>query len=110
MKEKINKNDIDAQVQLCLNEVTLTIVVKKDLSAEDGNFKNFGRFEISTGSLNNEECFWDGIEWFFKIGKKEFKEEYKQELKEKGFNWREVYKIIKILLKRARELNLITED
>lgn len=103
MKEKIN-----TCIQLYLNEVELNISVKKDLSCQDGVLKNFGYIKVSTGQIGKEDCFWDNLDFFINCGKKEFKEECKKELQEKGFNHKEIYKTIKQLLKRAKKLNILT--
>ena len=75
---------------------------------EDETLHNFGYFEISGGNIGEKPIFWDGIEWTLKVGKKEFKKEFSKELKEKGLDWKEAYKKVKILLKRAKKLNLIS--
>ena len=104
MKEKIN-----TCIQLYLNEVELNISVKEDLSCQDGVLKNWGYIEVSTGQTEKENCFWDNLDFFINCGKKEFKEECKKELQEKGFeDWKDIYKKVKTLLKRAKKLNLIS--
>ena len=103
MKEKIN-----TCIQLYLNEVELNISVKEDLSCQDGVLKNYGYIQVSTGSIGEKECFWDNLDFFLNCGKKEFKQDCKKELQQKGFNYKEVYKTIKQLLKRAKKLNILT--
>ena len=106
MKEQ---DSIQAYVQLYLNDVELNISVTDKLKAHDGNLKNFGFFEISDGGIDTKPIFWDGIEWTIKVGKKEFKKEMKKQLDKRNYNWKEVYHDVKALLKKAKELNLITE-
>lgn len=105
--KKTQRGNIHTNVQFYLDEVELNISVKDDLSCQDGRLRNFGYITVSTG---NEDCFLDGIDFFLNCRKKEFKEECKTELQEKGFkDWKKIYKTIKTLLKRAKKLNLITE-
>ena len=105
MKDKIN-----TYIQFYLDEVELYVSVNEDLSGhkEDEPLHNFGYFEITTGNIGEKPIFWDGIEWTFEVGKKEFKKEFSKELKEKGLDWKETYKKVKTLLKRAKKLNLIS--
>lgn len=110
MKDKIKKDDVQTYIQFYLDEVELNISVKDDLTGHKENkpLYNFGYFEISGGNIGEKPIFWDGIEWTLKVGKKEFKKEFSKELKEKGLDWKEAYKKVKILLKRAKKLNLIS--
>lgn len=110
MKDKIKKDDVQTYIQFYLDEVELNISVKDDLSGhkEGEPLHNFGYFEISGGNIGEKPIFWDGIEWTLKVGKKEFKKEFKQELQEKNLNWKDIYKKVKTLLKRAKKLNLIS--
>ena len=104
----MKESNIQTYVQFYLEYVELNIAVKNDLSKQDSNLKNFGYIQITNGSLEDKPLFWDNLNFFISGGKKEFKKECKPELKEKGYNWRKTYKQIKILLKQAEELNLIT--
>ena len=93
MKDKINTN-----IQLYLDEVELNISVKDDLTGHKENepLHNFGYIQVSTGHIDNKDCFWDNVFFFVSAGKKEFKEECKKELREKGFeDWKETYKKLK---------------
>ena len=111
MKDKIKKDNVQTYIQFYLDEVELNISVKDDLSGHKENdpLRNFGHFQVSTGHKDNEDCFWDNISFFISAGKKEFKEECKKELQQKGFkDWKETYKKVKTLLKRAKKLNLIS--
>lgn len=110
MKEKIKKDDVQTYIQFYLDEVELNVSVNEDLSGykENEPLHSFGYIQVSTGHINNEDCFWDNVLFFISAGKKEFKEECKKELKEKGLDWKDIYKKIKILLKRAEKLNLIS--
>lgn len=108
---KIKKDDINTYIQFYLDEVELNISVKDDLTGHKENepLHNFAYIQISTGYKDKEDCFWDNVDFFILAGKKEFKEECKEELKQKGFeDWKTIYKKIKSLLKRAKKLNLIT--
>jgi len=105
-----NKDDIQTYIQFYLDEVELNISVKADLTGHKENepLHNFGFFEITNGGIEEKPIFWDGVDWTLKVGKKEFKANFKKELEEKGLNWRETYKAVKTLLKRAKKLNLIS--
>jgi len=110
-KHKINKDDIRTYIGFYLDEVELNISVKDDLTGykEDETLHNFGHIQVSTGHINNEDCSWDNLSFFISAGKKEFKEECKKELQQKGFeDWKDIYKKVKTLLKRAKKLNLLT--
>lgn len=107
---KIKKDSVQTYIEFYLDEVELNIAVKEDLSRykEGEALCNFGHIQVSTGYLDNKDCFWDNLSFFISAGKKEFKEECKEELKQKGFeDWKSIYKKIKVLLKRAKKLNLI---
>jgi hypothetical protein len=103
------ENKIGTFVRLYLNDIELTINVKEDLCRyeEDEALHQFGYFEITDGRTEDKPLFWDNLTFFLECGKKEFKKECKEELKEKGYNWKEAYRDIKILLKRAKKLNII---
>lgn len=103
------ENKISTHVQLCLNDIELNIYVKENLCRheEDEVLHQAGYIQITDGRIEDKPLFWDGISFFVNCGKKEFKEECKEELKEKGYNWKETYKDIKTLLKRAKKLNII---
>lgn len=102
--------NIHTNVEFWLNSTTLSVAVTEDLKKEDGNLKNFGYIKIHDGRLDTEEVFWDNLKWFFEINKDK-KKEIKKELKDKGQYYRGVVKDIKVLIKRAKELDLIwTEE
>jgi hypothetical protein len=103
------ENKINTYVQLYLNDIELSIAVKKDLSGYKDNepLYQFGHFQITDGRLEDRPLFWDNLSFFLECGKKEFKEECKTELKEKEYNWKETYTDIKTLLKRAKKLKLL---
>jgi hypothetical protein len=103
------ENKISTYVQLYLNDIELTIDVKEDLGRyeEDEVLHQAGHFQITDGRIEDKPLFWDNLTFFIECGKKEFKAECKTELKEKGYNWKETYKDIKTLLKRAKKLNII---
>lgn len=97
---------IRQNVELHLNNVTLSISVTKDLKKEEGNLKNFGYIQIHDGSIHTEGVFWDNLSYFFEINKDK-KKEIKEELKEKGQYYKGVTKDIKRLIRRAKELDLL---
>lgn len=98
---------IHTEISLNLNDVELNISVKEDLTALDGVLKNWGFIRITDGCLDTKPIFWDGLDYFTSCGKKQFKKECKEELKNAGYEWREIYKIIKSLLRRAEKLNIL---
>ena len=55
----INKNDIQTNIQLFLDEVELNISVKDDLTgySENEPLYNFGYIQVSTGHINDEDCY-----------------------------------------------------
>ena len=104
MKDKIYNN-----VQMIYNNVELNISVDDDLTGYSINrpLFRYGYLQISDGTIKDEPIYWDNLNFFIDCRKKEFKEECKTELKEKGYNWKEVYKDIKTLLERAENLKLL---
>lgn len=104
----MKENNIQTYVQFYLEDVELNISVKNDLSRQEDKLKNFGFIQITDWHVNTKPLFWDNLNFFILAGKKEFKEECKSDLKEKGYDWIKTYKQIKTLLKQAEELNLIT--
>jgi hypothetical protein len=103
------ENKINTYVQLYLDDVELNISVKSNLKRyeEEESLHHFGYIQITDGALGDKPIFWDNLDFFISAGKKEFKEECKKELEKKGYNWKETYKTIKALLKRAKKLNLL---
>jgi hypothetical protein len=103
------KKDINTYIQFLLDEVELNISVKEDLSGykDFEPLYQFGYFEITNGSIKDKPLSWDNLTFFISCGKKEFKKECKEGLKEKGLDWRETYKKVKTLLKRAKKLDLL---
>lgn len=108
MKTNKIENNIHTFIELYKDDVEFNLSVKDGLTAQDGNLKNFGYIQITDGSIDTKPIFWDGITFFLSCGKKEFKKECKKELKEKGYNWKEIYTTIKELLNRAVELKILT--
>jgi hypothetical protein len=103
------ENNIQTNVQFYLNDIELNISVKKDLSGykENEPLYQFGYIQITDGKIGDRPLFWDNVCFFTECGKKEFKEECKTELKEKGYDWKETYRDIKTLLKQAKKLKLL---
>ena len=95
---------ISTYIQLFKDDVELNLGVNEDLTPREGDW---GYIQITDGSIHTKPIFWDGIPLFLNCGKKEFKRECKKELKERGYKWKEVYKTIKELLNRAKELKII---
>lgn len=98
---------IQTYIQLYHEDVELNICVKDDLSRQDEKLKNFGFIQVSTGSIKEKPCFWDNIDFFIKRKKKKFEKECGKELLKKGFEVDKTYESIKVLLERAKKLNLL---
>lgn len=107
MKNNNKEKDIQTYIQFYIEDVQLNLCVTKDLKPQEGNLKNFGYFEITDGSLETKPLFWDNVDFFLECDKKAFKDECKKELVKAGYDWKEIYKIIKTLLKRAKKLKII---
>lgn len=97
---------IGTNLELWVNNVTLNIPLTKDLKKQKGNLKNFGYIQVHDGSIHTTEVFWDNLTYFFDIDKVK-KKDIKKELKEKGQYYKGVVKDIKVLIKRAKELDLL---
>lgn len=94
--------DIQTWVNFYSNNVCLAVLVKDDLSGEDGNLTNFGYIEINDETIN-----YDNLHFFIHADYKKFKEQCKQELVDKGYKPKKIFREIKELIKRAKELNLL---
>ena len=104
------EDKISTDIKFYLNNIELVISVTDKLTRQEGALKNFGYIRVSTGTIDEEECFWDNIDFFISAGKKEFKEECKGDLKKCNFPVKETYKTIKKLLKRAKKLKLLSDE
>jgi hypothetical protein len=86
----------------------LNLSVTDDLKKHEGGLRNYGYIEINDGrTIGAESVFFDGIDFFLRCNKKVFKKKCKKELLVAQYDWKEIYKIIKILLKRAKKLKII---
>lgn len=101
--EKINR-----AVELQIGMVRINVTVKKNLKAREDVLKNWGYIEVTDGGLESDSCFYDNLDFFMNCTKKGFQEECKEELKDKGYDWRETYKEIKKLIKEAVRLKILT--
>ena len=104
------KEDIQTYVEFYLEPVRLSVYVNNDLTAKTGSGKNLADIVVSSGFLDEEDCFWDNITFFLSADKKKFKKQCKEELEDKGFDWKDTYKKVKILLEKAVELKILSED
>lgn len=100
-------DNIRTYVQFFLDEVELNISVTDKLKKQEGILKAFGHIQVSSGSINAHECFWDNLHYFQNCDYKEFKEECKKDLDKGDFSVKQTYKTIKKLLKRAEKLNIL---
>lgn len=101
------ENKIQTYVQFFLDDVELNISVTSKLKKQEGNLKGFGHIQVSTGTKDNAECFWDNVPFFQTCDYKEFKEECKSDLDKGNFPVKQTYKAIKKLLRRAEKLNIL---
>ena len=108
MKDKIQKNSVQTYVQLFLDDIELNISVTDKLKRQKGNLKNFGFIQITDGGKDSETVFWDGLQSFFDVKYKVFKEECEDDLKKINFPPKKTYKTVKKLIKKAKKLDLIT--
>lgn len=108
MKKKESEN-LGTYVVFYRNDTMLHVSVKKDLTATDGNLINDGYFIFHNGKLDTKELFWDNLSYFIHCSKKQFKKDSKQELEEQDLDWKNCYKDMKHLIKRAKKLNLLTK-
>ena len=87
-------------IQYYKDDTSLNIYLDEDLKrAKEGS----GYIEISTGSVAESEIFWDNINFFIGVSKKDFEAECKKELKKCGFKWKEAYEDIKYLISKAKD-------
>lgn len=94
-------------VQFFKDDIELSISVTDSLKKQEGNLRLFGHIQITDGKIDDKPIFWDNLSFFLEASKKEFKKECKNQLKEKGYKWKDTYKDIKKLLNHAKKLNLI---
>ena len=101
------KDKIRADVTLHLGHVNLVFTVNKKIKKEEGVLKGNGYIEISDGMNDSESLFYDNLQFFQLNEYQVFKLECAEDLKRCGFDYKETFKIIKRLLKRADKLNLL---
>ncbi len=102
----MSKKEIGTIIELYSieSDVTLSIFVTNDFKA-DG--KNSGYIQVGGNHDESKNCFWDNLDFFMEATNSEFKAECSGELKEKGFDVREVRKDIRRLIKRAFKLKIL---
>ncbi len=94
-------------VHLHTDNVELVISVTKKLKKQTDNLEKFGWITVSTGELNKQDINWDCLPFFEQCDFEDFKKECKEELREKGFKTKKIFKEIKQLLKEANKLNIL---
>ena len=94
-----------------------------DVDIEDTNIKlsidlddfsnpddNEGYIEITSVNLSNKNsCFWDNLDFFIYNNKKIIEQDCKQELIDKNFYVKGIFKIIKNLINTAISENMLTK-
>lgn len=94
-------------IHLHTDNVELVISVTDKLKRQTGSLEKFGWLTISTGELNKQDISWDNLFYFLSCDFKTFKDECKEELREKGFKTKKIFKEIKQLLKEANKLDIL---
>lgn len=98
-----DKREVGLAIQLRTDNVLLTISVQENLKSD----KLSGYIEVDNGQRDSYVVFWDNVEFFIKVRKKEFKEECLDDIIKTDLDWKEVYKDLKALIKKAKKLKLI---
>lgn len=94
-------------VHLHTDNVELVISVTKKLKKQTEDLEKFGWIDVSTGLRDDEAINWDNLNFFLECDFEDFKKECKEELREKGFKTKKIFKEIKQLLKEANKLNIL---
>ena len=103
-----NREKIWTGVELRIGDVVLNISTKNSLTQRTDALENFGYIEIDSGHIGESALFWDNITFFINCDYETFKEECGSELHLKGLKTKENFKIIKRLINKAIELNVIS--
>lgn len=104
-----NKEVIWTSVQIRIDDITLFVDTNSDLTQRLDVLKNSGYIEIDSGSIKEQNIFWDGLQFLINCNFKDFKLECEKELREKNLKLKKTFKTIKKLIKKACNLNLLNQ-
>lgn len=96
-------SNIQTYVNFYTDNVCLAVSVKDDLTKEDGYLVNYGYVEV-----DYIDSIWDNLDFFINADFETFEEECREDLLKQHYSPKKIYKEIKQLLKRAKQLNLLT--
>ena len=94
-------------IHLHTDNVELVISVTNKLKKQTETLEKFGWITISKGGINDRDINWDNLNFFLECDYKDFKKECKEDLREKNFKTKKIFKEIKQLLKEANKLNIL---
>jgi hypothetical protein len=107
IKSVKTERKILSEVQLRIDNVTLTVSVDNKLKVRQDVLKNNGYIEITTGNINDENIFWDNLDWFIHVEYLDFISECEEDLKTLGYKNKQTFKIIQRLIRRAIKLGIL---
>ena len=88
----------------------INIKLSVDLDDFSSPNNNSGYIEItSVNTSNKNSCFWDNLDFFIYNNKKTIKKDCKQELIDKKFYVKEIFKVIENLIDVAISENMLTK-
>ena len=105
-----NKETIWTSVQLRIDDVVLHVDTTNTLTQRTDVLKNNGYIEIDTGQIGEVALSWDNLDYFIHCDYKEFKRECEGDLRKKNLNTKNTFKTIKRLIKKAINLQLLSDD
>lgn len=111
-----NKETIWTSVQLRIGDITLCVDTTNELTQRLDVLKNSGYIEIDLGQIGEKAIFWDNLNFFMGLTYNKFKEECRDDLREyearvsEDLKTKQTFKIIKRLMKKAYQLNLLTKE
>ena len=93
---------------VCVEDINVTLFIDLDEFSNPEN--NQGYIKIKSNVVPNKNyCFWDNLDFFIYNNKKAIKEECKQELIDKNFYIKEIFKAIETLINSAILENMLTK-
>lgn len=91
------------------NDVTLELFLDSKSSTIKADSGLLGFIKVQGSMKEDKEVYWDGIDFFLNVSKKEFKKDCKEELVGIGMDWKDVYQDIKEVFNEAKRFGLIPE-
>jgi hypothetical protein len=89
------------------NDVTLELFLDSKSSTIKLDSGLCGFIKVQGPMKEDKEVYWDGIEYFLNVSKKEFKKDCKEELVGIGMDWKDVYQDIREVFNGAKRFSLI---